>query len=573
MSNFALKLDTEIKRMKKIFYDPILFSTFVFVVAILILFIIMPMGNVLKESFTAHEYVKDAAGATQDVKTFSLVHYINIKNMPENFTIIFNTLKLGLVTSIISTTIGFFFAYGMNYVLLPFKKFFSFIAILPIVSPPFVIALSAILLLGRSGYITRRLLGIRNANIYGFHGLVLVQVLTFFPEAYLMLVGLLGRIDPSVEEASRDLGASRWDVFRTVTLPLMVPGIANAFLVIFIQAIADFSNPMVIGGEFTTAAVQIYIQGTGNFDMGSATALAIVLMLISVSIFVTQKYYIGKKSYVTVTGKVSREREKIAEKHIVYPIFGTMVAITLCVFLMYIMIPIGSLVKLWGVNYSFSLDHYKYVLDLGMKPIMDTTFLSLLSTPITGILAMIIAFLIIRKQFFGKGFIEFTTMMSMAIPGTIVGLGYIITFNRKPLVLTGTAAILIIAFVMRNMPVGIRSGMAALQQIDPSIEEAATVLGANSKKVFTSVTLPMILPAFYSGLVYAFVRSMTLVSTVIFLISARYNLLTPAVMSQIDVGKIGVAAAYCTILILIVFVVIGIMSSVLKRMGVEEIRE
>jgi len=164
-------------------------------------------------------------------------------------------------------------------------------------------------------------------------------------------------------------------------------------------------------------------------------------------------------------------------------------------------------------------------------------------------------------------------MMSMAIPGTIVGLGYIITFNRKPLVLTGTAAILIIAFVMRNMPVGIRSGMAALQQIDPSIEEAATVLGANSKKVFTSVTLPMILPAFYSGLVYAFVRSMTLVSTVIFLISARYNLLTPAVMSQIDVGKIGVAAAYCTILILIVFVVIGIMSSVLKRMGVEEIRE
>jgi iron(III) transport system permease protein len=574
MSNFSLKLNTEIKNMKKIFYDPILFSTFVFVVVILILFIIMPMWNILKESFTWHDYLKDAtSNITIDNRSFSLKHYLNVFTASENFTIIRNTLKLGFVTSIVSTSIGFFFAYGMNYVKLPFKKFFNSIAILPIVSPPFVIALSAILLLGRRGIITRGLFGILNAEIYGFKGLVLVQVLTFFPEAYLMLVGLLSKIDPSVEEASRDLGASRWDVFRTVTFPLMIPGLANAFLVIFIQAIADFSNPMVIGGNFTTVAVQIYLKGIGNFDMGSATALAIVLMLMSISIFITQKYYISKKSYVTVTGKVSRDREKITEPNIVYPIFVMMIFFTLCVFLMYIMIPIVSLTKLWGVNYSFSLDHYKYVFDLGLKPIKDTTLLSLLSTPITGVLAMIIAFLVVRKQFFGKSFIEFTTMMSIAIPGTIVGLGYIITYNKKPFVLTGTAAILIIAFIMRNMPIGIRSGVAALQQIDPSIEEAATVLGANSRKVFTSVTLPMIKPAFFSGLVYAFVRSMTLVSTIIFLVSAKYNLLTVAIMNQIDVMKTGVAAAYCTVLIVIVFVIIGIMTYILKKMGIDDISE
>ena len=560
MSNLQLKINTELKNMKKVFNDPILFSTIVFILVILIMFILFPMYNILKESFT---YKGE----------FSLIHYKNIKEMQENFIIILNTLKLGVVTSLISTAIGFFFAYGMTYVKIPFRKFFNSIAILPIVSPPFVIALSAILLLGRRGFITRNLLGIRNAEIYGFHGLVLVQVLTFFPVAYLMLVGLLQKIDPSVEEASRDLGASRWDVFRTITFPLMIPGLANAILVIFIQAIADFGNPMVIGGNFTTVAVQIYLQGIGNYDMGSATALAVVLILMSISIFVTQKYYISKKSYVTVTGKVSREREKISEKNITMPIFIIMAFLTFCVFLMYIMIPIGSFVKLWGVKYDFSLEHYKYVFALGMKPIWDTTFLSIISTPITGILAMIIAFLIVRRKFLGKGFIEFITMMAIAIPGTIVGLGYIITYNTKPFVLTGTATILIIAFIMRNMPIGIRSGIAALQQIDPSIEEAATVLGANSKKVFTSVTLPMIKPAFFSGLVYAFVRSMTLVSTIIFLVSAKYNLLTVAIMNQIDVGKIGVASAYCTILIIIVFFVIGIMTYILKKMGIDSISE
>lgn len=560
MSNLQLKINTELKNMKKVFNDPILFSTIVFILVILIMFILFPMYNILKESFT---YKGE----------FSLIHYKNIKEMQENFIIILNTLKLGVVTSVISTAIGFFFAYGMTYVKIPFRKFFNSIAILPIVSPPFVIALSAILLLGRRGFITRNLLGIRNAEIYGFHGLVLVQVLTFFPVAYLMLVGLLQKIDPSVEEASRDLGASRWDVFRTITFPLMIPGLANAILVIFIQAIADFGNPMVIGGNFTTVAVQIYLQGIGNYDMGSATALAVVLILMSISIFVTQKYYISKKSYVTVTGKVSREREKISEKNITMPIFIIMAFLTFCVFLMYIMIPIGSFVKLWGVKYDFSLEHYKYVFALGMKPIWDTTVLSIISTPITGILAMIIAFLIVRRKFLGKGFIEFITMMAIAIPGTIVGLGYIITYNTKPFVLTGTATILIIAFIMRNMPIGIRSGIAALQQIDPSIEEAATVLGANSKKVFTSVTLPMIKPAFFSGLVYAFVRSMTLVSTIIFLVSAKYNLLTVAIMNQIDVGKIGVASAYCTILIIIVFFVIGIMTYILKKMGIDSISE
>lgn len=557
MKTQRLKVKSELANMKKVTQDPILFSTIVAVLILVTMFIVFPLVNILKESFLFEGKA-------------SINHYQQILKLSYNRDIIFNTLKLGVTVSILSTIIGFIFAYAATYVKMKHKKLLSAIAILPIISPPFVIGLSAILLFGRSGLITRGLLGMKNAEIYGFHGLVLVQVLTFFPVAYLMLVGLLKQIDPSVEEAARDLGASRWQVFKTVTLPLMVPGIANAGLLVFIQSVADFGNPMVIGGNYTTMAVQIYMQGIGSLDMSGATALAIMLLTISVVAFLVQKFYIGKKSYVTVTGKVSRSRDLITDPKIVKPLHSFVVMVSLFVGMMYILVPIGSFVKLWGVNYSFTLKHFKYVFDLGIKPIADTTLLALIATPISGVLSMVIAFLIARKRFIGKGYLDFTTMLSIAIPGTVVGLGYVMTYNQKPIVLTGTALILVVAFVIRSMPVGIRSGIASLQQIDPSIEEAANVLGASSKKVFTSVTLPMIKPAFFSGLVYSFSRSMTLVSTIIFLVSARHSLLTVAIMSQIDQGRVGVASAYSTILIIIVGSMIAFMRYLLSKLGVDK---
>lgn len=550
-----LKIKSEIATMKNVIKDPILLTTIIIVLSIVTLFIVIPLLRILGGSF-----LSDGNLTTQ--------YYHAIFTKAYNRLIIKNTLKLGLTVSLLATTIGFLFAYASSYLKIKSKRLFDAIAILPIISPPFLIALSAILLFGRTGLITRGILGIQDAEIYGFKGLVLVQTLTFFPVAFLVLSGLLKQIDPSVEEAARSLGASRGSVFRTVTVPLMAPGIANAALLIFIQSVADFGNPMVIGGNYTTMAAQIYLQGIGSLDMAGATALAVILLVISVSAFIIQKYYIGKKSYITVTGKVSRARQLIDEPHIVKPVHGLVVAISLLVGLMYILVPIGSFIKLWGVNYSLTLDHFKYVMDLGIKPILDTTLLALIATPITGILAMVIAFLTVRRRFPGRSYMEFTTMLAIAIPGTVIGLGYVLTYNSGPLVLTGTAAILIIAFMVRSMPVGIRSGIAALQQIDPSIEEAASILGASSKKVFTSVTLPMIRPAFFSGLVNSFARSMTLVSTVIFLVSARWNLLTVAIMAQIDQGKIGVASVYSTMLIIIVALVISLIRWIVSRFGV-----
>ena len=542
---------------KQVARDPILVGTILVVLISLFLFIVWPIYKILSESFLSKE------------GTFTLQFYIEAFGQQENIRVLKNTLVSGLTVSFLATGLGFLFAYADAFIKMRFKRLFGLLAILPIVSPPFALSMSFIMLFGQRGFITYYILGMKDANVYGFTGLVIVQTLTFFPIAYLVLAGLLRQIDPSYEEAARNLGASRWQIFKTVTLPLVTPGIANSFLLVFIQTVADFGNAMVIGGNYTTLAAKIYLQAMGNYDIKGGTALAAILMTLSIIMFVVQKYWVGGKSYVTVTGKPSRQREYVDDSVVRLLVGLPCLAVSAFILVLYILIPYGSVVNLWGIDYTPTWKHYQYVWDLGMKPIWDTTILSLLAMPITGLLGMIIAFLITRKRFAGRGTMEFVSLLSMAIPGTVIGVGYVLAYNEPPVVLTGTAAIIIIAFLFRNMPVGIRAGVASLQQIDPSIEEAAQDLGANSFTVFTTMTIPLIKDAFFSGLIYSFVRSMTAVSAVIFLVSASYNLLTVAIMSQVDVGRLGVAAAYSTILIAIVLVVTGLLQTLLSLIGIK----
>lgn len=553
MSNeLRIKLNHEIKNMRKLINDPVLLIIIIFSLIVVSFFVLVPIYNILLESFNVGKGM------------FGIGNYVESFTSSGNVETIVNTVVLGTVTSLISLVIGFFFAYIAVYVKVSGKKIFDFIAILPIISPPFVVALSAILLFGRQGIITSKLLGIKGFEIYGFHGLVLVQVLSFFPIAYMMLVGLLQMIDPSVEEAARALGASRFKTFMTITLPLMVPGLANAFLLVFIQSIADYANPFVIGGKFNTIAVKIFQEGVGNYQLGVASALSMILLSMSITIFAIQRYYTNKKSYITVTGKASRERDLISSKKVVTSTYATLSILSFFIIGMYILIPISSFTEIFGVKNNFTLNHYNEIFRFKNRiaPLITTTQLAIIATFIASLFSMVIAFLIIRKQFIGKTFIEFTTIMALAIPGTIIGIGYALSYNQTYFIpftnislippLTGTGFIIIMAFIIRSLPVGVRSGMSALNQIDPSIEEASTILGANSHQTFFKVTIPMIREAFFSGLMYSFARSMTLVSTVVFLISAKWKLLTPEIMNNIDQGRIGIASAYCTLLIVIV---------------------
>ena len=322
----------------------------------------------------------------------------------------FNTLRLGMITSFGAVIIGLLFAYVDCYVSVRsriVKKMFDVVSTLPVVSPPFVLSLSMILLFGRGGLITRKLLGIYDSDVYGLGGIAIVQILTFFPVCYMMLKGLLKNIDPSMEEAARNMGASRWKVFTTVTLPLMLPGLGNAFLVTFIESVADFANPMMIGGSYDTLATTIYLRITGgSYDTTGAAAMAVVLLSITLVLFLIQKYYLEAKTAATLTGKASRARALIEDRSVRVPLTLICSAVSAFVIMMYIAIPFGALFKLWGRDYSLSLKWFEQLFrDDGFKAFTDSFVLSLIASPITALLSMIISYLVVRKKFRGKAFI------------------------------------------------------------------------------------------------------------------------------------------------------------------------
>ena len=324
---------------------------------------------------------------------------------------------------------------------------------------------------------------------------------------------------------------------------------------------------MILGGGYKTLASQIYIQAIGNYDTQTGTAIAAILLSVTLVVFILQKAILDKRSYVTLTGKASRVREMIEDKGIVITSNVLCLFVSFWVLLFYVFLILSAFFKTWGADYTLVLKNFDYVFKYSIKPVKDTLLIAVLAAPIGGLLSMVVAYLVVRKRFFGRRFVEYVSMLGMAVPGTVFGLGYILTFNTKPLVLTNTLWILVIVLVMTRLPVGVRSGMSSLRQIDPSIEEAATDLGASTAKVFSSITLPLIRPAFYTGLVFSFVKSMTAISAVIFLVSANYNLLTVRVMQHVDKGQFGYAAALSVILMAIVFVAVGIMNLILRRFG------
>ena len=549
---------------KKMFNDPVLMGMIIVLLIFLILFIVYPLFVLLVDSF----YTEGA---------FTLDVFKRVLSMQRFRAAFSNTVVLGLATGILSTMVGLLFAYVDEYVKLRFKfieKLFNVVSLLPVVSPPFVLSLSTIMLFGRSGIISRSLFHIYDSNVYGLKGIVVVQTLTFFPVCYLMLKGLLKNIDPSIEEAARDMGAGRMKVFLTVTLPLMLPGIGNAFLVTFIESVADFANPMIIGGDFDTLATTIYLQVTGSYDSTGAAAMAVILLSLTLVLFFIQKYYLERKTTATLTGKASRVRMPITDKSVTIPLTTICTIIASFVVLMYIMIPFGALFKLWGRDYSLSLKWFEYLFKYsGYKAFKDSFLLSIIAAPITALMSMVIAYLVVKKKFRSKGFIEFTSMLAMAVPGTVLGIGFIRgyangIFSTGALKgIYGSAAILIIVFIVRSLPVGTRSGISALNQIDKSIEESAYDLGAGSGKVFTSVTLPLIKESFFSGLVTSFVRSITAISAIILLVTPQFLLITCQINEFAEKGYYGVACAYATILILIVYAAVLLMNLFIKYFG------
>lgn len=474
-----------------------------------------------------------------------------------------NSLLLAAAVALASAAIGFTLAFAVTRTALPGRRLLERLATLPVIAPPFVIALSAILLLGRNGLVTRGL-GL-DLELYGFKGLFLVETLSYFPTAFLVLLGVLRAQNPALEEAALSLGAGRAKTFVRVTVPLSAPGLGASALLVFVESLADFGNPLILGGRFHVLSVQAYLQIVGVDDARGGSVLALLLLVPALGVYVLQHWLLSKASYVTVTGKPTRPRQFPLTAPAKALLAAAAWSAALVVVVFYGLVVLGALVTRWGVDPSLTLAHFRHALSVGGRDFTDSLLLAALATPFTALASVVVALLVERKRFAGRQALALAAMTTFAIPGTVVGIGYALAFNGPPLMLTGTASIIVALFVFRNMPVGLEASRAALRQVDPAIEEAALNLGASPAKVLLGVTVPLIAPAVFSSIVYGFVRAMTAVSAVIFVVSGSWHLVTVAILGLVEASELGQACALATLLVAVVLVVFEVSRAVLAR--------
>lgn len=479
-----------------------------------------------------------------------------------------NTLFLGLLTAASTTFLGTLMALMAERGARRLNKPFSILAMLPIITPPFVVGLGLILLFGRAGVVNQFLdyaFGIAPSRwFYGWFGVWVAQTFAFTPIAFMIMRGVVQGVAPSLEEAAQTLRADAQRTFMTVTLPLLKPGLANAFLVGFIESMADFGNPIIVGGQFAVLSTEIFFAIVGaQYDQGRAASLAWILTLFALAVFVIQRALLGRQNFTTVSGK--------GDSGIAMPLPDRVRKLVYCVALpwmaftvvVYLFAFAGGFVQTWGRDYSLTLDHFRtaFALEWGQfglvwagtawNSFFTTIKLAAISAPLTATIGLMIAWLLARTEFRGQGAFEFAALLAFAIPGTVLGVSYILAFNVPPFELTGTALIIVLCFMFRNLPVGVRAGTAAFKQLDKSLDEASVMLRANSVQTLRYVVLPLLKPALVAALVYSFVRAITTVSAVIFLVTAENELATTYIIGRVGNGDYGVALAYCTVLILL----------------------
>jgi iron(III) transport system permease protein len=382
----------------------------------------------------------------------------------------------------------------------------------------------------------------------------------------MIISAVLNTMNASLDDAAMSLGATKSRILRTVTLPLSVPAIGNSVLLLFGSSLADFATPLILGGQgFPVLPTQAYLQITGLFDIHGGASISFLLLVPALIVFWMQRMMVGNKSFVTVTGKNGAQSDFVRLPTAVSIVMWTFCSIVIAFILyLYFIIFWGSLVKTWGVDNSITFENYKYVFTFGVKAIADTLKIGFVATVLGSLLSVVIGYIIQRKQFAGRRLLDVISLLNYALPGTVVGIAYIIAFNDKPIVLTGTMTILVTAYMFRYYATGIRSVMTSLQQIDPALEEASMSLGASSVRTFSQITVPLIIPAVLAGMRYLFIHCMTAISATIFLVSVRWTLLTTRILESMTELQFSQACAFSVVLIIIVFLADALMNLMLN---------
>jgi iron(III) transport system permease protein len=486
------------------------------------------------------------------------------------------------MTATSATLLALCFALIVTRTRLPGRRYAGVLAVLPMITPPFVIGLALIMLFGRSGAINALLewgFGVSPTRwIYGLPGVWLAQTLALTPVAYLVLVGVVEGISPSLEEAAQTLRASHFRTFASVTLPLLAPGLVNAFLIVFIESLADFGNPLLLGGNLEVLSVAIYFALVGvQQDPGRAAILALVLLALSLALFVVQRRFLARRAFVTISGKGEGGLRLPLPRAVTGVALGLTLPWLALAVVVYAMIFCGGFFEKWGLNHALTLRHYVTAFGVEVadgsvlwtggawSSFKTTLTIAVVSAPLTAGFGLLVAWLLSRQRFAGKGAFEFVTMLSFAMPGTVVGIGYILAFNAPPIELAYSGLILVACFVFRDMTTSLRAGLAALAQIDPSLDEASATLRADSRRTLRRIVLPLVRPAIVAALVYSFISAMTSISAVIFLTSPRFDMATVNIVGRAEVGEYGYATAYASVLIVLMILAVLLIRALVGR--------
>ncbi len=480
-----------------------------------------------------------------------------------------NSVMLAVLAGLLSTAFGFALALLAERGGRRHRAWLKILSILPVVTPPFVIGVAIIVLFGRTGVVTEFISNTfdipRSRWIYGLPGVLMAQTISFTPIAFLLISGALRMVSPTLEEAGQVLRGSRGHVFRTVTWPLVRPAVANAFLLGFVESMADFANPLVLSGNFEVLSTKIFFAIAGaQHEASQAAVLAIALLILTVGVFWLQQRWLGNASYTSVGGK--------GDNGIPAPLptgvkWGAIAMITPWVILTvaaYGIVLVGGVVKdigrfdltptleHFGTGFGFNWgDNGLQLTGSAWNSLFTTLGVAIVAAPITTALGLLAGYVVSRHVFRGRRGFEFLTMVNFAVPGTVIGVAYIVAFNVPPLEFTGTFAIIVICLAFRNMPVGVRATVASLSQFDRSLDEASATLRASTSRTFARVVVPLMRPAIISSMVFGFTHAITAVSAVIFLATAKYNLATVYIAGRVEVGEYALAIAYSSVLIVI----------------------
>jgi iron(III) transport system permease protein len=543
--------------------DPLRLFVIVTLWLLLLVFIIYPLACLIGRAFSGEN------GLSFDPLVAAVRDVNNLRSLR-------NSLVLAFLVACVGTVAGFLFAFfvergGFGRVVV---KLADTVTLLPLISPPFTTSIAFVFSFGPRGLITHDLLGLRGTQVHGLTSTLVAEALTYFPLAYMALRPIIATIGGQLEEAAYSLGASRWRVFRTVTVPLTIPGLANAFLLLFAASLADFATPLILAGnDLPVLPTEAYLQITGMFDLQGGAVLSLLLLVPSALVYFAQRHVVQRGSYVTVTGgSGGRSRRQAVAPWMGWVLAGCCLSIVAFIIYLYGLLFYASIVMAFGANSTLTINHYHAIFTEGVPAIRDTLIIALIGMPIGGLYGVVVGYMVSRMRFKGRQAMEIISMINYSLPGTIVGIGYLIAFNTGPLLLTGTATIIIACYVFRYSPSGIRTTVALLEQISSNIEEASFSLGASSFTTFRRVMLPLILPAFFAGLGVVFIRAMTAISATIFLVSIHWTLITVRILENMTELMLGPAAAFSIFVIVVVLAVTTLLNLLLRQMTTPALR-